>query len=110
MINHNKLHHFQKNYLAKKILRNYIPSKLTNRAKHGFEVPIKEWLLGKNKDSHAPSIWISPGGTKLVFWQSTTESLNGEYIGPTQETGYRKWNHLVYTLKENQVKIFTKLD
>ena len=36
-------------YLAKKILRNYIPSKLTNRAKHGFEVPIKEWLLGKNK-------------------------------------------------------------
>ena len=25
-----------------KILRNYIPSKLTNRAKHGFEVPIKE--------------------------------------------------------------------
>ena len=62
--------------------------------------------LGKNKDSHAPSIWISPEGTKLVFWQSTTESLNGEYIGPTQETGYRKWNHLVYTLKENQVKIF----
>ena len=37
-------------YLAKRILRNYIPSKLTNRAKHGFEVPIKEWLLGKNKD------------------------------------------------------------
>ena len=31
-------------------MRNYIPSKLTNRAKHGFEVPIKEWLLGKNKD------------------------------------------------------------
>ena len=31
-------------YLAKRILRNYIPSKLTNRAKHGFEVPIKEWL------------------------------------------------------------------
>ena len=36
-------------YLAKKILSNYLPSKLTNRAKHGFEVPIKEWLLGKNK-------------------------------------------------------------
>ena len=24
--------------------------KINQQAKHGFEVPIKEWLLGKNKD------------------------------------------------------------
>jgi hypothetical protein len=62
--------------------------------------------LGKDKNSHSPSLWIYRGGTKLTSWHSSTESVNGEFIGYTQELGYRKWNHIVYTVKDNQLKIF----
>ena len=37
-------------YILRKILSNYIPSKLINRPKQGFAVPIGSWLNGPLKD------------------------------------------------------------
>ena len=38
-------------YLLREILKQYIPTEITDKPKAGFTVPLKSWLLGELKDS-----------------------------------------------------------
>ena len=85
-------------YILKKILNKYVPYILFNRPKQGFEIPIKDWMLGKNKNYFQ----------NIIFDKSTNlfEIISYENISvkwkkfETRRCDYAQlfWNILMYQM------------
>jgi len=79
-------------YILKKIMRNKLPDEILDRPKHGFEVPIAEWLRGDLKTFAYPYInensAISP-----YFNKRTIDNMWNEH-----QRGIRNWSTPLWAL------------
>ena len=66
-----KIHNGKGKYILRKILSNYVPSKLINRPKQGFAVTIGSWLNGPLKDWSENLLSeksLNETGFLILFW------------------------------------------
>ena len=83
-------------YILKKILEKYLPKKYFNRPKQGFEIPVKDWLLGNKKEFFKQIIFDR--STNLFEHVSYEKIQSCWKLFEAKRNDYSKlfWNLLMY--------------
>lgn len=98
-----KIHNGSKKFLLKKAFENRLPKQLINKPKHGFEVPLTNWLRGPLKakvDEFLNAELITDQG--LFSWNKVNElkqKLNSASPGDSASTVWSLLNFQVTWLK-----------
>lgn len=82
-------------YLLKKILSKYLPIKLFHKPKHGFEVPVREWLLGSKKTQYKEIIFENNNEMNNIFDKKKIE-LYWKKFEEGNDFSKFFWNVLVF--------------
>ena len=80
-------------YLLKQVARDFLPSEIIHRPKHGFGVPLGAWL--RNDISIVRDVLISPETRgRGLLQMSAVETLIDEHVSGTRDHGQRLWSLL----------------
>ena len=80
----------QGKYLLKKLLNRYVPEKLTDRPKHGFSMPLKEWM--RNELKQIFSYYLSPEVVNKykIFHPQETQKLVTRFYDKNESYLYNR--------------------
>ena len=83
-------------YLLRRVLHRYVPPALVERPKHGFGVPITEWLRGPLR----PWAEVLLSGGRLreegLFDENAVQQKWREHLGGTRDWGPALWHVLMF--------------
>lgn len=93
-----KLNHFTSKYILKKTAERYIPKDIIYRAKHGFGIPISEWLCGELKEPMLDL--LSPGKLKQqgLFDANYVQDLAQNHLSHKVNNRKQLWTLLSFQL------------
>lgn len=105
-----KLRHGQGKWLLKKVLSRYIPSKLFERPKGGFNVPIREWFRAELKEMIQDE--LSPLRIKRFGYLKSdgVQSLLDLHMSGKRDTHPMLWALMQLLRWDEQVRRITKID
>lgn len=83
----------QGKYILQHILKEYIPEELYKRPKHGFTVPIRQWLKGPLRDWAQLMIKTD---TKGLLNQDRIDTIWNEFLDGHEEHFNRIWTILMF--------------
>ncbi|MDB4822115.1 asparagine synthase (glutamine-hydrolyzing) [Candidatus Pseudothioglobus singularis] len=88
-----KLHNKKTKWILRKVLEKYVPSKLTERPKMGFGVPIEHWLSGALREWAEDLLNPSRLKSEGFFKEEIVTKLWLEH-----KSGKRRWHHQLWTI------------
>mgnify|MGYP006238996411 CR=1 FL=1 len=88
-----KIKFFKGKWLLRKLLKKYLPSKLFDRPKSGFSVPIGDWLKGPLKNWAEKVLKSITNNKESYFNQNTINLIWKEHI-----SGKKDWSNLIWSI------------
>ncbi len=100
-----KLNGFKSKYILKKLARRHIPSKIINRPKKGFGVPIAGWLSNELKEPMLELLSESRLKQQGIFNHSGVTKLVNDHLGCKTNNRKLLWTLLCFQLWAEEFKI-----
>ncbi len=84
--------------LLKNVLKRHIPASLVDRPKHGFGIPVHEWLRGGLRDCMTD--YLAPGliGKHGLLDGDGVDALIHEHLAGSRDRGYALWAILMFQM------------
>jgi len=87
-----------KKYILREINKEYIPSKLMDRPKMGFGIPIEKWLMVELKDVVYDFCNQDSIVSQAIFNPTVVEKLLTDFYGGKKELGSKVWYLLMFQM------------
>jgi asparagine synthase (glutamine-hydrolysing) len=94
-INH-KIYKNKQKIILKKILSKYLPERLYERPKMGFEVPIDDWIRGPLRDFTYDSINSLRTNSPIDLNFKTIDKKINEHMAGSNNWHYQIWNIIIF--------------
>ena len=91
-----KIRNGQSKWILRQILNHYIPSKLIDRPKMGFGIPIGTWLRGELKDWATELLDPQHLSQGNIFDTQVIQQCFQEHLSCHRDWKYRLWNILMF--------------
>ena len=89
-------------YLLKQVMRKYLPSRVFTRAKHGFTMPVGEWLKGPLRPMVEDCLFSSRTRQRGLFNPKAMQSLWAGHLSGAQDYSHHLWMLLMLELWHRQ--------
>jgi asparagine synthase (glutamine-hydrolysing) len=84
--------------LLKNVLKRYVPEALVDRPKHGFGIPIHDWLRGNLRDCLMDYLSQESLRRHNLFDSDVVERIAREHVDLGQNRGYTLWALLMFQM------------
>jgi asparagine synthase (glutamine-hydrolysing) len=85
-------------YLLKQVMRKYLPSRVFTRAKHGFTMPVGEWLKGPLRPMVEDCLFSSRARQRGFFNPKAMQRLWAGHLSGAQDYSHHLWMMLMLEL------------
>lgn len=85
-------------YILKKVLRRYIPDKLTNAPKHGFSAPMSSWMGHELRPAVKKYLSVESLGSQGIFNAQSVQPLLKQHFSGRYNHSQRLWTLLVFQM------------
>jgi asparagine synthase (glutamine-hydrolysing) len=85
-------------YILRKILQKYIPPELVNRPKHGFAVPLTDWMRSALKPLVLHALEPARIRRQGIFSPDYIKNAVGSFMAGDRISGKKMWNLLQFAL------------
>ncbi len=85
-------------YLLKQVMRKYLPSRVLTRKKHGFTMPVGEWLKGPLRPMVEDCLFGSRARQRGLFNPRALKSLWANHHSGKQDYSHHLWMLLMFEL------------
>ncbi len=92
-----KLRGWRKKYIFKKALKDIVPSRVLNRRKRGFDVPVARWLKGELREL-CQDIFSDSSLITEIFMKNKLEEMYEHHLADREDWGRFFWMALVLHL------------
>jgi asparagine synthase (glutamine-hydrolysing) len=89
-------------YLLKEVMRKYLPSDILSRPKHGFTMPLGQWLKGPLREMVEDCLSSSVIRQRGLFNAEFTHILWSEHASGQADHSHRLWMLLMFELWHRQ--------
>jgi asparagine synthase (glutamine-hydrolysing) len=89
-------------YLLKEVMRKYLPSDILSRPKHGFTMPLGQWLKGPLREMVEDCLSCSTTRQRGLFNAKLTQALWSEHASGQVDHSHRVWMLLMLELWHRQ--------
>lgn len=93
-----KLRRSTTKYLLKRIMRNRLPANVFAREKHGFTIPIGDWLRGPLRETVEAALFSSVAQGRGLFKAQFVRSLWEDHVSRRAEYTHQIWMLLMFEL------------
>ena len=87
-----------KKYLLKEIAHQYIPKKLMDRPKSGFDIPFSSWMRGKLKNILYAQINKKRLDEDNIFYTSSILNIRDQFYAGNEAYKYKLWRIFIFQL------------
>jgi len=89
-------------YLLKQVMRKYLPSRVLTRKKHGFTMPVGEWLKGPLRPMVEECLFSSRVRQRGLFNPDAMRALWSAHLSGAQDYSHHLWMLLMFDLWHRQ--------
>jgi asparagine synthase (glutamine-hydrolysing) len=90
-----KVRHGEGKWILKQLYRDRLPACVTDRAKHGFEIPVDQWLRGPLRDRFESSVLSQTARVADLIRQPVAATLYRSHLAGVGRHGNALWSLLV---------------
>jgi len=85
-------------YLLKEVMRKHLPSRVFTRPKHGFTMPVGEWLKGPLRGMVEECLFSPRARQRGLFHPKAVQSLWSSHLSGKQDASHKLWMLLMFEL------------
>lgn len=89
-------------YLLKEVMRKYLPADILSRPKHGFTMPLGQWLKGPLREMVEDSLLGTIARQRGLFNGSFTKMLWSRHASGQEDYSHQLWMLLMFELWHRQ--------
>jgi len=93
-----KMKHFVSKYILRETMKGILPAKILKRPKHGFEVPVDDWIRGELKDFVNDHLNESRIKRDDIFNWPAVKKMLDEHLSRKEDWGHQIWILLNFNL------------
>lgn len=89
-------------YLLKQVMRKYLPSRVLTRKKHGFTMPVREWLKGPLRPIVEECLFSSRTRQRGLFNPEAMRVIWSDHLSGERDYSHHLWMLLMFELWHRQ--------
>ena len=97
-----KLKRHTTKYLLKQVMKKYLPTEVLTRRKHGFTMPLQQWLSGPLREMVEDCFFSPLASQRGLFNQRFTREIWSEHRSEKEDHSHQLWMLLMFELWHRQ--------
>ena len=89
-------------YLLKQVMRKYLPTDVLTRRKHGFTMPLRQWLKGPLREMVEDCLFSPVASQRGLFNGTFTRKMWSEHLSEKEDRSHQLWMLLMFELWHRQ--------